>query len=137
MLDLDLNLPRGGAKSEHSDAETEMLTCVYGASVARSLLCQGYGASVARGVCVYHSLYGASFSSLSRGLSLFTGGGGWRIPLSDFKGISYPSPSNWSEISYPSPQENQVFHTPSLIRKNTLNHLMGKKPPSWHGNRPQ
>ena len=126
-----------------ADAETEMLTCVYGASVARSLLCQGYGASVARGVCVYHSLYGASFSSLSRGLSLFTGGGGWRIPLSDFKGISYPSPSNWSEISYPSPQENQVFHTPSLIRKNTLNHLMGKKtallarePPSIIRSRP-
>ena len=71
MLDLDLNLPRGGAKSEHSDAETEMLTCVYGASVARSLLCQGYGASVARGVCVCHSLYGASFSSLSSDMKHF------------------------------------------------------------------
>ena len=32
---------------------------IYGTSVAHSLLCQGYGASVARGVCVCHPLYSA------------------------------------------------------------------------------
>ena len=91
MLDLDLNLPRGGAKSEHSDAETEMLTCVYGASVARSLLCQGYGASVARGVCVYHSLYGASFFSF-KGVIIIYGRGRVAYSVIRFQRYFIPLP---------------------------------------------